>query len=308
MHSIVGQGKVEQVLASKPEDRRAFVEEAAGLGKFKRRRHRAELKLARVALQVERARDVEDEVRKRLRPLALQATAAERAEKLGARDRCAPRASRAARPRGLRGHGAPRPRSGGMPPLSRGEEHSHGSRVCSPIARARRTSSRTPPDAARPPSPRCYRLQGGIERLGAPRRIRLCAARAVPRVRCPRAPDQARRPTTRCVSSSRPFDAAEAARIAEREPDRAGRACGARARAHACARTGTRRAGGPPSCRASARGAGCAACARRHSTSTRAPSDPSRLRSGRARLPSSPTIPPWGSRFSSALAQPGSAA
>ncbi len=83
MHSIVGQGKVEQVLASKPEDRRAFVEEAAGLGKFKRRRHRAELKLARVALQVERARDVEEEVRKRLRPLALQATAAERAEKLG---------------------------------------------------------------------------------------------------------------------------------------------------------------------------------------------------------------------------------
>ena len=82
MHSIVGQGKVEQVLASKPEDRRAFVEEAAGLGKFKRRRHRAELKLARVAVQVERARDVEEEVRKRLRPLALQATAAERAEKL----------------------------------------------------------------------------------------------------------------------------------------------------------------------------------------------------------------------------------
>ena len=82
MHSIVGQGKVEQVLASKPEDRRALVEEAAGLGKFKRRRHRAELKLARVGVQVERARDVEEEVRKRLRPLALQATAAERAEKL----------------------------------------------------------------------------------------------------------------------------------------------------------------------------------------------------------------------------------
>jgi chromosome segregation protein len=82
MHSIVGQGKVDAVLASKPEDRRALVEEAAGLGKFKRRRHRAELKLARVATQVERARDVEDEVRKRLRPLALQATAAERAEKL----------------------------------------------------------------------------------------------------------------------------------------------------------------------------------------------------------------------------------
>jgi chromosome segregation protein len=84
MHSIIGQGKVEEILGSKPEERRALVEEAAGLGKFKRRRHRAELKLARVAIQVERARDLEAEVKSRLRPLALQATAAERAEKLAA--------------------------------------------------------------------------------------------------------------------------------------------------------------------------------------------------------------------------------
>jgi chromosome segregation ATPase len=83
MHSIIGQGRVEQILGSKPAERRALVEEAAGLGRFKRRRHRAELKLARVEVQVERARDLEDEVRKRLRPLALQASAAERAEKLG---------------------------------------------------------------------------------------------------------------------------------------------------------------------------------------------------------------------------------
>jgi chromosome segregation protein len=80
--SIVSQGRVEAILASKPEERRTLIEEAAGLGRFKRRRHRAELKLARVAAQVERARDVEAEVAKRLRPLALQATAAERAEKL----------------------------------------------------------------------------------------------------------------------------------------------------------------------------------------------------------------------------------
>jgi chromosome segregation ATPase len=83
MHSVIGQGRVEQILTSKPAERRALVEEAAGLGRFKRRRHRAELKLARVETQVERARDLEDEVRKRLRPLALQATAAQRAEKLG---------------------------------------------------------------------------------------------------------------------------------------------------------------------------------------------------------------------------------
>ena len=83
MHSIIGQGKVEEILGSKSSERRVLLEEAAGLGKFKARRHRAELKLSRVATQVERARDVEEEVRKRLRPLALQASAAERAEKLG---------------------------------------------------------------------------------------------------------------------------------------------------------------------------------------------------------------------------------
>ena len=80
--SVIGQGRVEEILSSKPEQRRALLEEAAGLGKFKARRHRAELKLARVQVQAERARDLEAEVRKRLRPLALQATAAERAEKL----------------------------------------------------------------------------------------------------------------------------------------------------------------------------------------------------------------------------------
>jgi chromosome segregation protein len=82
MGSIISQGRVEEILGSKPDERRQLVEEAAGLGRFKRRRHRAELKLARVANDVERARDLEAEVKKRLRPLALQATAAERAEKL----------------------------------------------------------------------------------------------------------------------------------------------------------------------------------------------------------------------------------
>ena len=82
LRSIISQGSVEAVLGAKPSERRALVEESAGLGRFKLRRHRAELKLARVSIQVERARDVEAEVRKRLRPLALQATAAERAVKI----------------------------------------------------------------------------------------------------------------------------------------------------------------------------------------------------------------------------------
>jgi chromosome segregation protein len=81
--SVIGQGRVEAILASSPQERRDLVEEAAGVGRFKRRRHRAELKLTRVSADVARARDLEEDVRKRLRPLALQATAAERAEKLG---------------------------------------------------------------------------------------------------------------------------------------------------------------------------------------------------------------------------------
>ncbi len=84
MHSVIGQGKVEEILLSKPHERRRFVEEAAGLGKYQRRRVRAESKLARVASELDRARDLEREVKGRLRPLALQATAAERAAKLGA--------------------------------------------------------------------------------------------------------------------------------------------------------------------------------------------------------------------------------
>ncbi len=82
LRSVISQGSVESVLGARPAERRSLIEEAAGLGRFKLRRHRAELKLARVAQQVERAGDLEAEVRKRLRPLALQATAAERAAKL----------------------------------------------------------------------------------------------------------------------------------------------------------------------------------------------------------------------------------
>src|SRR5437879_7688612 len=82
MHSIIGHGRVEESLGSKPEERRELLEEAAGRGRFKKRQDRAELQAARVGIQVERARDVEAEVKKRLRPLALQATAAERAEEL----------------------------------------------------------------------------------------------------------------------------------------------------------------------------------------------------------------------------------
>ena len=153
MGSIISQGRVEEILGSKPEERRLLVEEAAGLGRFKRRRHRAELKLARVAIDVERARDLEAEVKKRLRPLALQATAAERAEKLRGRDRRDSGADRTARagrveerPHGRR-NGARRPRSPATAPR-------RSSKACSWSATASRASSSGPRvDARRRPPP-----------------------------------------------------------------------------------------------------------------------------------------------------------
>jgi chromosome segregation ATPase len=77
MHSVIGQGKVEEIVLSKPRDRRLLIEEAAGLGKHRKRRRRAQLKLQRTRANLDRALDVEREARSRLRPLRRQANAAE---------------------------------------------------------------------------------------------------------------------------------------------------------------------------------------------------------------------------------------
>jgi chromosome segregation ATPase len=81
MHSVISQGRVETIIHSKPRERRLLIEEAAGLGKHRKRRRRAELKLRGARDNLDRALDVEREARARLRPLKRQAQAAE----LGAR-------------------------------------------------------------------------------------------------------------------------------------------------------------------------------------------------------------------------------
>ena len=81
MHSVISQGRVESIIHSKPRERRLLVEEAAGLGKHRKRRRRAELKLRAARDNLDRALDLEREARARLRPLKRQAQAAE----LGAR-------------------------------------------------------------------------------------------------------------------------------------------------------------------------------------------------------------------------------
>jgi chromosome segregation protein len=77
MHSVISQGRVETIVHSKPRDRRLLIEEAAGLGKHRKRRRRAELKLKAAGDNLDRALDLEREARARLRPLKRQAQAAE---------------------------------------------------------------------------------------------------------------------------------------------------------------------------------------------------------------------------------------
>ena len=82
MHSVVSQGRVEAIVHSHARERRLLIEEAAGLGKHRRRRRSAELKLRRTEANLARALDVEREARLRLRPLKRQAEAAELHERL----------------------------------------------------------------------------------------------------------------------------------------------------------------------------------------------------------------------------------
>ncbi|GAC1435765.1 MAG: hypothetical protein NVSMB51_05850 [Solirubrobacteraceae bacterium] len=81
-HSVISQGRVEAIVTSKPRDRRLLIEEAAGLGKHRKRRRRAQLKLERTQENLDRALDIEREARARLRPLKRPAEAAELHERL----------------------------------------------------------------------------------------------------------------------------------------------------------------------------------------------------------------------------------
>ena len=77
-HVIVGQGQLDAVLNARPEDRRAIVEEAAGILKFRKRRERAERRLEATEGNLLRLNDLLREVRRQLTPLQRQADAARR--------------------------------------------------------------------------------------------------------------------------------------------------------------------------------------------------------------------------------------
>jgi chromosome segregation protein len=84
LHTIVGQGQLDEVLNARPEERRAYIEEAAGILKHRRRKERAIRKLERVDADIERLGDLISELRRQIRPLERQAELAKRAGEIEA--------------------------------------------------------------------------------------------------------------------------------------------------------------------------------------------------------------------------------
>ncbi len=83
-HSIISQGKLDTILASRPEERRSLIEEAAGISKHRRRKERSERKLKSMQENLTRAKDIQREIGRQLRPLERQVDKAKRHRDLSA--------------------------------------------------------------------------------------------------------------------------------------------------------------------------------------------------------------------------------
>ena len=84
MHVIVGQGQLDTVLKASPVERRAFVEEAAGILKYRRRKEKTERKLEAMQSNLTRLQDLIAEIRRNLKPLGRQAEVARSAQEIAA--------------------------------------------------------------------------------------------------------------------------------------------------------------------------------------------------------------------------------
>ncbi|GAA1773098.1 chromosome segregation protein SMC [Agromyces lapidis] len=84
MHVIVGQGQLDQVLRATPEDRRGFIEEAAGILKHRRRKEKTLRKLDAMQTNLTRLSDLAGEIRRQLKPLGRQAEVAREAATIAA--------------------------------------------------------------------------------------------------------------------------------------------------------------------------------------------------------------------------------
>ncbi|WNY34640.1 hypothetical protein Q9Q99_05200 [Curtobacterium flaccumfaciens] len=84
MHVIVGQGQLDKVLHATPEDRRGFIEEAAGILKHRRRKEKTLRKLDAMQTNLTRLSDLAGEIRRQLKPLGRQAEVARKAQSVAA--------------------------------------------------------------------------------------------------------------------------------------------------------------------------------------------------------------------------------
>ena len=84
MHVIVGQGQLDQILHATPEDRRRFIEEAAGILKHRRRKEKTQRKLESMHANLTRLNDLAGEIRRQLTPLGRQAEIAKQAQTIQA--------------------------------------------------------------------------------------------------------------------------------------------------------------------------------------------------------------------------------
>ena len=84
MHVIVGQGRLDTVLQASPEDRRGFIEEAAGILKHRRRKEKTLRKLDAMETNLTRLSDLAGEIRRQLKPLGRQAEIAREAQTIAA--------------------------------------------------------------------------------------------------------------------------------------------------------------------------------------------------------------------------------
>ncbi len=84
MHVIVGQGRLDNVLQATPEDRRGFIEEAAGILKHRRRKEKTVRKLEAMQTNLTRLNDLAGEIRRQLKPLGKQAEVAREAQNIAA--------------------------------------------------------------------------------------------------------------------------------------------------------------------------------------------------------------------------------
>ncbi|WP_022899776.1 chromosome segregation protein SMC [Humibacter albus] len=84
MHVIVGQGQLDAVLHASPDDRRGFIEEAAGILKHRRRKEKTLRKLEAMQTNLTRLSDLAGEIRRQLKPLGAQAEVAREAQTIAA--------------------------------------------------------------------------------------------------------------------------------------------------------------------------------------------------------------------------------